>query len=64
MQATLTDLGVYQFVLEVENEVGLRSLPDTVTVQVLEGSFFASSGHGACGAGCCHVGRSGYTAGA
>ena len=35
VQATLTDLGVYQFVLEVENEAGLRSLPDTVTVRVI-----------------------------
>ena len=44
VQATLTDLGVYQFVLEVENEAGLRSLPDTVTVRVLEGSFSLPGG--------------------
>ena len=39
VQATLTDLGIYQFVLEVANEVGLRSMPDTVTVRVMEGPF-------------------------
>ena len=39
VRATLTDLGVYQFVLEVENEAGLRSMPDTVAVEVMEGVF-------------------------
>ena len=44
VQATLTDLGIYQFVLEVENEAGLRSMPDTVAVRVMEGLFSLPGG--------------------
>lgn len=44
VRATLTDLGIYQFVLEVENEAGLRSMPDTVAVRVMEGLFSLPGG--------------------
>ena len=34
VRVTLTDVGKYHFVLEVENEVGLWSMPDTVAIGV------------------------------
>ena len=68
VRATLMDLGVYQFVLEVENEAGLRSMPDTVAVEVIAIPVAAARVElgvpvAACGVGCCRAGRAGYAAG-